>query len=217
MKYTIQLEAPSYLTIVVYPLNKDHYQSAQEFIKLHGHAPWINDIPKYDDSSGKSFTFAEESEHINIKILDENSLILSEFKLYDLDHLPLTWAENEITHHVKYFWDRFGDNKPCLVCRLYHDIDGYVLWEHEIEAEEMPKKKDFGFKTVGVEVRDFNLTGLEGNFWNCLEKSKSIFYKQSPIKVTYSPAVSELAEIEFLDCFLLDRNGEILKDLYGRG
>lgn len=215
MKYTIQLEAPSYLTIVVYPLNKDHYQSAQEFIKLHGHAPWINDIP-YDDSSGKYFTFAEESEHINIKILDENSLILSEFKLYDLDHLPLTWAENEITHHVKYFWDRFGDNKPCLVCRLYHDIDGYILWEHEIEVEDMPKKKDFGFKTVGVEVRD-HFYGLdEDSFWNCLEKDKSIFYKQNPIKVTYSPAVSELSEIEFLDCFLLDSKGEILKDFYGR-
>lgn len=216
MKHTIQIEAPSYLTIAVFQLDKDHYQSAQEFIKLHGHAPWIQDIPKYNDINHQRFHFVEESEHINIKIIDENSLTVSEFKLYDLDHLPLTWAENEITHDVNYFWKKYGDNKPCLICRLYHDIDGYVLWEHEIEVEDMPKKKDFGFKTVGVDVRD-HFYGLDtDSFWNCLERDKSIFYKQNPIKVTYSPAVSELSEIEFLDCFLLDSKGEILKDFYGR-
>ena len=216
MKHTIQLEAPRYLTIAVFQLDKAHYKSAQEFIKLHGHAPWIQDIPKYNDSNHQRFHFVEESEHINIKIIDENSLTVSEFKLYDLDHLPLTWAENEITHDVNYFWKKYGDNKPCLICRLYHDIDGYVLWEHEIEVEDMPKKKDFGFKTVGVEVRDRNRMDYYDSFWNCLDEDKSIFYKQNPIKVTYMPAVAELSEIEFLDCFLLDSKGEILKDFYGR-
>ena len=84
------------------------------------------------------------------------------------------------------------------------------------EAEDMPKKKDFEFKTVGVEVRDFFDSGLESSFWNCLEESKSIFYKQNPIKVTYSPAVSEHNHIEFLDCFLLDSNGKIIKDYYDK-
>ena len=214
MKHTIQIEAPSYLTIAVFQLDKAHYQSAQEFIKLHGHAPWIQDIPKYNDINHQRFHFVEESEHINIKIIDENSLTVSEFKLYDLDHLPLTWAENEVTHHVKYFWEKYGDNKPCLICRLYEDVycsEIAELWEYEIESEDMPKKKDFAFKTVGVEVRDFNNSGLEGTFWNCLEKDKSIFYKQNPLKLKYIDF-----QQEFLDCFLLDSKGEILKDFYGR-
>ena len=214
MKYSIQLEAPRYLTIVLYPLDEDHYQSALEFIKLHGHAPWIHDIVGFDDSLGKQFNFIKESGNINIKILDENSLTVSEFKLYDLDHLPLTWAENEVTHHVKYFWEKYGDNKPCLICRLYEDVycsEIAELWEYEIESEDMPKKKDFAFKTVGVEVRDFNNSGLEGTFWNCLEKDKSIFYKQNPLKLKYIDF-----QQEFLDCFLLDSKGEILKDFYGR-
>ena len=216
MKYSIQLEGPlTRFRIIVFPLGEDHYQMAQEFIKFHNHAPWYQDLPGYDDSSRKEFDFMEESEHINIKILDENSLIVSEFKLYDLNHLPLTWAENDVTHHIKYFWEKYGDNKPCLICRLYEDVHNSVsaeLWEYEIKAEDMPKKKDFTFKTVGVKVRDFNNSGLEGTFWNCLDANKSIFYKQNPIKVKY---IDEF-DVGFLDCYLLDSNGEILKDFYGR-
>ena len=216
MKYTLQLEGPlNTVRIIVFPLSEDHYQSAQEFIKLHGHAPTFYDIT-FDDSNRKEFDFMEESEHINIKILDENSLIVSEFKLYDLDHLPLTWAENEVTHHIKYFWEKYGDNKPCLIHRMYEDVHNSVIvghWGFEFESEDLPKKKDFAFKTVGVEVRDFRQEGLEGTFWNCIEKDKSIFYKQKPLKKGY---YYESFEQEFLDCFLLDSKGDILKDFYGR-
>lgn len=215
MKYSIQLEGPlTRFRIIVFPLGEDHYQMAQEFIKLHNHAPWYQDLPGYNDSNRKEFDFIGESEHINIKILDQNSLIVSDFKLYDLYHLPLSWAENDITHDVRYFWEKYGDNKPCLICRLYEEEYSSViaqLWEFEIEAEDIPKKKDFEFKTVGVEVRDFeNL--VEENFRNCLDGDKSIFYKQNPIKVKYI----EDFEVEFLDCFLLDSNGEILKNYYDR-
>ena len=214
MKCNIQLEAPSFLAIHVWPLDENHYQAAQEFIKLHRHAPWINDIPRYDDSQGVRLHFTAESQHINIKILDENSLIASEFKLYDLNHLPLTWAENEITHHVRYFWRKFGEDKPCLICRHYYDCEGCILWEHEIEVDEMPKKNDFEFKTVGVEVQDFYLTGFDPSFWNCLQESESLFFKKTPLEVTYSPAISELTGPDFIDCFLMDSKGEILKDFY---
>ena len=215
MKYTIQLEAPcSTVEIVIFPLGEDQYQSAQEFIRLHGHAPWIHDIAGFDDSNGERINFMEESENINIKIIDENSLTVSEFKLYDLDHLPLTWEENAVTHHVKYFWEKYGDNRPCLICRLYEDVycsDIAEAWEFEIESEDIPKKKDFEFKTVGLEVRDFNNPGLE-TFWNCIEDDKSIFYKQTPLELKHILHF----DTEYLDCFLLDSNGEILKDFYGR-
>jgi len=85
-------------------------------------------------------------------------------------------------------------------------------WGFEFESEDLPKKKDFAFKTVGVEVRDFNYSGLEGTFWNCLEIDKSIFYKQKPLKEGYY--YEECFEEEFLDCFLLDSKGKILKDFY---
>jgi hypothetical protein len=73
MKYTIQLEAPlTTVKIIVFSLSEDHYQAAQEFIRLHDHAPTFYDIT-FDDSNRKEFNFIEESENINIKILDENS------------------------------------------------------------------------------------------------------------------------------------------------
>ena len=44
------------------------------------------------------------------------------------------------------FVRKFGEDKPCLICRHYYDCEGCILWEHEIEVDEMPKKNDFEFK-----------------------------------------------------------------------
>ena len=110
MKYSIQLEGLegplNQFRIIVFQLDEVQYQAAQEFVKLHDRSPWIHDITGYDDGWGKEFNFIEESEYINIKILDENSLIVSEFKLHELNQIE-TLAENgrpfPPTHNVKYF------------------------------------------------------------------------------------------------------------------
>jgi len=194
----------------IYPLEEDHYEKAIEFVKLHGHAPFIHDLSSADNAPADYYVI-RESEDILIKILDENDVVLSEFKLYDItDATPLV-SVDDIHYNNKYFWEKHSKNKPCLIDRRYNndmDLESEVMWEHEIEAENVPKKKDFEYTISIFEDRD-----EDGNW---LEESKSILYKNNPLMVTYYPMIAEDGHnYGNLDCFLLDSTGKILKDYYG--
>ena len=210
MKYCIQVLAPSFMHVNIYPLEEDHYEKAIEFVKLHGHAPFIHDLSSADNAPADYYVI-RESEDILIKILDENDVVLSEFKLYDItDATPLV-SVDDIHYNNKYFWEKHSKNKPCLIDRRYNDdmdLEFEVMWEHEIEAENVPKKKDFEY-TKSI----FADRNKEVYF---LEESKSILYKKNPIICSYYPMIAEDGpNYGNLDCFLLDSNGKILKDYYG--
>ena len=209
MKYCIQVLAPSFMHVNIYPLEEDNYQKAIEFVKLHGHAPFIHDLTNFDNAP-VDYDVIRNSEDTKIKILDENDVVLSEFKLYDTGCRPII-SSDDINYNNKYFWEKYSKNKPCLIDRRYNndmDLESEVMWEHEIEAENVPKKKDFEYTISIFEDRD-----EDGNW---LEESKSILYKNNPLMVTYRPTIAEDGNnYGNLDCFLLDSTGKILKDYYG--
>ena len=209
MKYCIQVLAPSYMHVNIYPLEEDNYQKAIEFVKLHGHAPFIHDLTNFDNAP-VDYDVIRNSEDTKIKILDENDVVLSEFKLYDTGCRPII-SSDDINYNNKYFWEKYSKNKPCLIDRRYNDdmdLESEVIWEHEIEAENVPKKKDFEHTLSKFEDRK----GL-GLY---LEISKSILYKKNPIICSYMPTIAEDGHnYGNLDCFLLDSTGKILKDYYG--
>ena len=206
MKYCIQVLAPSFMHVNIYPLEEDNYQKAIEFVKLHGHAPFIHDLTNFDNAP-VDYEVIRNSEDTKIKILDENDIVLSEFKLFETTGFNLDGR----TYNNKYFWEKHSKNKPCLIDRRYNndmDLESEVMWEHEIEAENVPKKKDFEYTISIFEDRD-----EDGNW---LEESKSILYKNNPLMVTYYPMIAEDGHnYGNLDCFLLDSTGKILKDYYG--
>ncbi|MDC1104522.1 hypothetical protein OAS45_02740 [Polaribacter sp.] len=206
MKYCIQVLAPSFMHVNIYPLEEDNYQKAIEFVKLHGHAPFIHDLT-YFDTAPADYNVVRHHQDIKIKILDENDIVLSEFKLFETTGFNLDGR----TYNNKYFWEKHSKNKPCLIDRRYNndmDLESEVIWEHEIEAENVPKKKDFEYTISTFEDRD-----EDGNW---LEESKSILYKNNPLMVTYYPMVAaDGHNYGNLDCFLLDSTGKILKDYYG--
>jgi len=206
MKYCIQVLAPSFMHVNIYPLEEDNYQKAIEFVKLHGHAPFIHDLTNFDNAP-VDYEVIRNSEDTKIKILDENDIVLSEFKLFETTGFNLDGR----TYNNKYFWEKYSKNKPCLIDRRYiddMDLESEVIWEHEIEAENVPKKKDFEHTLSKFEDRK----GL-GLY---LETSKSILYKKNPIICSYMPTIAEDGHnYGNLDCFLLDSTGKILKDYYG--
>ena len=143
MKYCIQVLAPSFMHVNIYPLEEDNYQKAIEFVKLHGHAPFIHDLT-YFDTAPADYYVVRHHQDIKIKILDENDIVLSEFKLFETTGFNLDGR----TYNNKYFWEKHSKNKPCLIDRRYNndmDLESEVMWEHEIEAENVPKKKDFEY------------------------------------------------------------------------
>ena len=217
MKYCIQVLAPSYMHVNIYPLDEDNYKKAIEFVKLYGHAPFIHDLTNSDTAPADYYVLRDfMGKYIKIKILDENDVVLSEFKLYETPHNDLQHGlckriMDDIEYNNKYFWETYSKNKPCLIDRRYcDDLDSEsdVMWEYEIEAENVPKKKDFEYTVSKFADRD----GL--GLW--LEEDKDILYKKKPIIWLHGRTIPEDGyNIGNLDCFLLDSKGKILKDYYG--
>ena len=106
MKYCIQVLAPSFMHVNIYPLEEDNYQKAIEFVKLHGHAPFIHDLTNFDDAP-VDYDVIRNSEDTKIKILDENDIVLSEFKLFETTGFNLDGR----TYNNKYFWEKYSKNQ----------------------------------------------------------------------------------------------------------
>lgn len=216
MKYTIQVSAYCYVQIQVFPLDVSDYEEAVEFVEKHGRPPYVQDFRRYVSSSFDG-TFIDEDANVRLKVKNENDELISEFEIHDINHVPMTWAENEITHTKDFFFREYGEGKPCLIHRLYEgEMKDVELWEFELNSTNPPEVEDFTFKTVGLEVYNGIMPSgfIFGGFINALDEDNGLFYKGEPLELKYWPAHADgdagsWPEAEFV---LVDLNGKIIKE-----
>ena len=205
MRYRIQVLAPSFMHVIIFPLEEDLYQKEVELSRNQlGSRPISEDLTSKNIAHAEYYVIPEFGGTL-IKILDENDDVVSDFKLHEITDATPTGSEDEIYYDNKYFWEKHSKNKPCYIERRYNDdmdLEFDVMWEHEIEADNVPKKKDFEYtKSIFASYHKINKYFLE--------ESKSILYKKNPIVCSYYPMIAEDGpNIGNNETFFLDYNGK---------